>query len=65
MTAAAADELGEKWPDIRDFARGEFKEFAAVIVLIGRLRPAIRCFPNEPDSSRDAEECHQNRFSDR
>ena len=38
MTAAAADELGEKWPDIRDFARGEFKKIAADIVLIGRLR---------------------------
>ncbi len=38
MTRAAAKELGDKWPDIRDFAKGEFKKIAADIVLIGRLR---------------------------
>jgi hypothetical protein len=38
MTAAAAKVLGDKWPDIRDYARGEFKKIAADIVLIGRLR---------------------------
>lgn len=38
MTAAAANELGDKWPDIRDYAKGEFKKIASDIVLIGRLR---------------------------
>ena len=38
MTAAAADSLGDKWPDIKDYAKGEFKKIAADIVLIGQLR---------------------------
>jgi hypothetical protein len=38
MSAAAADSLGDKWPDIKDYAVGEFKKVAADIVLIGKLR---------------------------
>jgi len=38
MVEAAAESLQDRWPDVRDYARGEFQKIAHDILLIERLR---------------------------
>lgn len=38
MVAAAKEEFGEKWPEVKEYAESEAKKIAETIKMIGKLR---------------------------
>lgn len=38
MLAAAKGAIGEKWPDVKEYAETEFKKIGENIILIGKMR---------------------------
>jgi hypothetical protein len=40
MSDAAREVLDESWPDVKEYARSEFKKIAESIAMIARLRAA-------------------------
>ena len=57
MIRAAVDILGERWPDVADYAEAEFRKLAQMIIDIERLKMSDRIDATE---ARALVEIHKN-----